>query len=53
MQRPLPNNTKQTQEIDIHAKAGFEPSISAIERSQTLALDRAASGIGIELVREN
>ena len=26
--------------------AGFEPTISAGERSQTYALDRAATGIG-------
>jgi hypothetical protein len=50
---PLPYNAKQTQEIDIHDPAGFESTILAIERSQTLALVRAAAGIGIKLVREN
>ena len=28
---------------------GFEPTISAGERAQTYALDRAATGIGIKL----
>ena len=32
---------------DIHAPAGFEPTISAGERSQTYALDSAATGIGL------
>jgi hypothetical protein len=31
---------------DTHAPAGFEPAISASERLQTHALDRAATGIG-------
>jgi hypothetical protein len=46
-------NAKRTQEIDIHSLAGFESAILAIERQQTLALDRAATGIRIKLVREN
>jgi hypothetical protein len=31
---------KHSQETDIHAPAGFEPAIPAIERPQTHALDR-------------
>ena len=30
---------------------GFEPTISAGERLQTYALDRAATGIGIAFIR--
>jgi hypothetical protein len=33
--RPLPDNTQQSGETDIHAPAGFEPAFSAIERPQT------------------
>jgi hypothetical protein len=32
---------------NIHAPAGFEPTIPASKRPQTHALDRAATGIGI------
>jgi len=39
-------NTQHSQEIDIHAAAGFEPAITATEWPQTHALDRAAIGIG-------
>jgi len=31
---------------DIHARVGFEPTISAGERPQAYALDRATTGIG-------
>jgi hypothetical protein len=31
---------------NIHAPAGFEPTIPASERPQTHALDRMATGIG-------
>ena len=50
-QRPLLDNTQHSQQTDIHAppRAGFEPTISAGERTQTYALDRAATGIGILL----
>jgi len=47
-QRPLPDNTQ-----NIHNRqtsippAGFEPAITASERSQTQALDRVVTGIGI------
>jgi len=37
-------NTHKRQ--DIHAPAGFEPAIPAREYPQTLALDRAADGVG-------
>ena len=48
-QRPLPENTRDSKERDIHPLSlptGFEPAIPASERSQTHALDRAAPGIG-------
>ena len=45
-QRPLPDNTQNSQETDIHAPVGFEPIIPAGERPQTYALDRAATGTG-------
>jgi hypothetical protein len=44
-QRPLPDKTQHLQETDIHAKAGFEPTIPASERPQTYTLDRALTGI--------
>ena len=47
-QRPLPNNTQHSQQTDIHAPVGFEPTISAGERPQTYALDRAATGTGYQ-----
>ena len=31
---------------NVHAPVGFEPTISAGQRPQTYALDRAANGIG-------
>jgi hypothetical protein len=37
---------KHSQETDIHAPVGFEPTVPASERLQTYALDRAATGIG-------
>ena len=40
-QRPLPDNTQHSQQTNIHA-----PTISAGERPQTYALDRAATGTG-------
>ena len=46
-QRPLPDNAQHSQQTDIHAPVGFEPRISAGERPQTYALDRAATGTGI------
>jgi len=52
-QRPLPDNTQQSQEADIHAPAGFEPAIPASERTQTDALDSAASGICRNLITVN
>jgi len=33
-QRPLPDNTKHSQQTDIHAPVGFEPTISAPVRPQ-------------------
>jgi hypothetical protein len=46
MQRPLPDDTQHSQKTDIHAPAGFEPTVAARERPQTHAVDRAATGIG-------
>ena len=44
--RPLPNNTQHSQQTNIHAPVGFEPTISAGERPLTYALDRAGTGTG-------
>jgi len=44
-QRPLPDNTQHPQQTFM-PPVGFEPTISACERPQTYALDRAASGTG-------
>jgi len=41
------DNTKRSQQTDIHATAGFEPAIPTSVRSQIYALDRAATGTGI------
>jgi hypothetical protein len=45
-QRPLPDNTKHSQQTNIHVK----PAISAGERSQTYTLDRAAAGTNMNAV---
>jgi len=46
-QRPLPDNTQHSQQTDIQAPlVGFEPTVSAGERPQNYALDRAATGNG-------
>jgi hypothetical protein len=46
-QRPLPINTQHSQQTNFHAPpVGFEPTISAGERPQTYALDRATTGTG-------
>ena len=48
-QRPLPDYTQHTTlATDKYPcpRAGFEPTISAAERPQTYALDRAATGTG-------
>ena len=49
-QRPLPDNTQQSQETDILAPAVFETTILAGELPQTCALDHAATGIGLSLI---
>jgi len=43
--KPLPDNTQHSQQTSM-PPLGFEPTISAGERPQTYALDRAASGTG-------
>ena len=46
-QRPLPDNTRHSQQTKHQCPpVGFEPTISAGERPQTYALDRAATGTG-------
>jgi len=45
-QRPLPDNAQHSQQTNIYASAGFEPTISTSERSQAYAFDRVAIGIG-------
>jgi hypothetical protein len=42
-QRPLPDKKQHSKKTDIHAAAGFEPTIRAIEQPHTHALDRAVS----------
>jgi len=49
-QRSLPDNTQQSQETDIYAPAGFEPTIPASERPHTYALDGVATGISKYLI---
>ena len=44
---PTWQHTQHSQQTNIHAPVGFEPTISAGERSQTYALDRAATGTGL------
>jgi len=44
LQRPLPDNTQHSQQTDIYAPAGFEPTISAGERPQNYALGCVATG---------
>jgi hypothetical protein len=44
LQRPLPDNTQQSQRTNIHDPVGFEPKISASQRPQTYALDRVDAG---------
>jgi hypothetical protein len=50
-QRPLPDNTQHSQQTDIHAPVGFEPTISRVERPQTYVLDRTATGTGTFNIR--
>ena len=45
-QRPLPDNTRHSQQTNIHAPVGFEPTVSVGERPQNYPLDRAATGTG-------
>jgi len=44
-QRPLPDNIQHSQQTSM-PPMGIEPTISAGERPQTYALDRAATGTG-------
>jgi hypothetical protein len=42
------NNTQQTQEKNIHTHSSeFEPTVPAIKRPQTYALDRNANGMAL------
>jgi len=47
-QRPLPYNTQHSQ-TTFMPPVGFEATTPADERTQTYALDRAATGIDIAL----
>jgi len=42
----------KTQEANIHAPAGFEPTIPASERQLSQATERAATGIGGYLLQD-
>jgi len=44
-QRLIHDNIQHSQKKDIHAPVGFEPVLSATERSQTHILDRAVNRI--------
>ena len=46
-QRTPPDNTQHSQQTDIHAPAGFEPTIPTSEWLQIHALERAVTGMGI------
>ena len=46
-QRQLTDNTQHSQQTDIHALVGFEPTTPAGERPKTHALDGAATGTGV------
>jgi len=46
--RDLYLTTQHSQQTDIHAPVGFEPTILAGERPPTYALDRAATGTGVK-----
>ena len=46
-QRPLPDNTQHSQQTTSMPPVEFDPTISAGERPQTYALDRAATGTGV------
>ena len=46
-QRPLPENTQHSRQTSM-PPVGFEPTISAGERSQIYALDRSATGTGFQ-----
>jgi hypothetical protein len=49
-QRPLPDNIQHSQQTNRHTsmpRVGFDPTISAVKRPKTYALDRAATGISL------
>ena len=46
---PVPDSTQHSQQTPM-PPVGFEPTISAGERPQTYALDRAATGTGILII---
>jgi len=49
--RPLPDNTNTHNRQTSMAPAGFEPTVPTGERPQTYDLKRAATGIGITIIR--
>jgi hypothetical protein len=46
----LPESTLLSQETDIHAPAGFEPTIPESKPPKTRTLERAATGIGLIII---
>ena len=52
-QKLLPDNTQHSQQINFHAPVIFELTISAGERPQTYALDRAATRTGLQAELRN
>jgi adenylate cyclase class IV len=47
-QEPLPENTQNYQETNIHISAGFEKAIPVKKRRQSYALDRLVTGSGVK-----
>jgi len=47
LQRPLPDNKQHSQQTDFHAPGDIRNRIPASERTQTYALARVATGIGL------
>jgi hypothetical protein len=51
--KPLPNDTQQSQQTSIHAPLGFETTTSEVDRLNTYALLRTATGTDISLIKAN
>ena len=48
-QRPLPDNTQQSQKTTSMPPPGFKPAIPTSKRPHSHSLDRAATGIGVQM----